>query len=543
MISTTHTDSPSTREALAPLGPEILTLAAALAARAEQAPDALAFADGAETLSYGELQEKATALAGGLARLGVGSGDRVALLLPAGLDFVSVFFALQILRAVPCAFDPGAPPETAARRAAQVRPTLTLTIGASEALSAAGLRWVALADVPRQAPARSLQSVTGDDPAFLQPTSGTSGEPRAAVILQRQALASLRAARDGIGIGREDVLVSWVPPWHDLGLLRFVLGPVYFGAPCHLVEPAIRTLPLWLRTASEVRATILGAPDFAWRLATRLVDPAGLDLSALRSATNGGEPVRRSTIEAFEARFGTPGALRPGYGLAEATLGVTSLRPGEPPRVDDRGNVSCGRPLPGVEVRIMAEEKEEEEGIGEILVRGPAVFAGYFEAAAASAEALRDGWLHTGDVGRLDAEGHLYVLGRRRALLKRGGAPLAPRELEEAAGSVPGVRVAAAVGLPPAGDAATEEIIIAFEAAFEADPASAAPLSQLAAEVAAAIERSAGFAPDQVVALAPRSIPRTANGKIRHPELRRALLDGDLAHRGSILFSARRSLL
>jgi fatty-acyl-CoA synthase len=532
VISTTYVSCSTTRQALAPLGPEILTLAAALAGRAKQAPEVLAFADGAETLSYGELQEEAAALAGGLARLGVGPGDRVALLLPAGLDFVRAFFALQILRAVPCAFDPGAPPETAARRAAQVCPTLTLTVGAAEAFTGAGLRWVALVDVPRQAPAGPLPTGTGDDPAFLQPTSGTSGEPRAALILQRQALASLRAARDGIGIGREDVLVSWVPPWHDLGLLRFVLGPVYFGAPCHLVEPAIRTLPLWLRTAAEVRATILGAPDFAWRLATRLVNPAGLDLSSLRYATNGGEPVRRSTIEAFEARFGTPGVLRPGYGLAEATLGVTSLRPGEPLRVDDRGNVSCGRPLPGVEVRIA----EEEEGIGEILVRGAAVFAGYFEAAAASVEALRDGWLHTGDVGRLDGDGHLYVLGRRRALLKRGGAPLAPRELEEAA-SVPGVRVAAAVGLPPSEGAVTEEIVVAFEA----DPASAAPLPQLAAEVAAAIERSAGFAPDQVVALAPRSIPRTANGKIRHPELRRALLDGDLERRGSVLFSARRS--
>ena len=177
--------------------------------------------------------------------------------------------------------------------------------------------------------------------------------------------------------------------------------------------------------------------------------------------------MRRSTIAGFEERFGVPGVLRPGYGLAEATLGVTALRPGEPLRVDGRGNVSCGRPFPGVEVRIA--RRTGEEASGEILVRGPAVFAGYFDAAEATAEALRDGWLHTGDVGRLDADGHLYVLGRRRALLKRGGAPLAPRELEEAAGSVPGVRLAAAVGLPPAGDAATEEIAVAVEA----DPASA----------------------------------------------------------------------
>jgi acyl-CoA synthetase (AMP-forming)/AMP-acid ligase II len=326
------------------------------------------------------------------------------------------------------------------------------------------------------------------------------------------------------------VLVSWVPPWHDLGLVRFILGPVYCGAPCHLVQPAIRTIPLWLETASRVRATLLGAPDFAYRLAVRLAEPRGLDLSALRYATNGGEPVRRSTIIAFEERFGVPGVVRPGYGLAEATLGVTVLRPDEPLRVDDRGNVSCGRPFPEVEVRIAPEAGD----VGEILVRGPAVFAGYFEAEEATAEVLREGWLHTGDIGRLDADGHLYVLGRKRALLKRGGVPLAPRELEEAAQSVPGVRIAAAVGLPPSPAAATEEIVVAAEI----DPALSLP--SLAEALVEAVEKAVGFAPDGVVLLAPRTLPRTANGKIRHRHLRDLLLAGDLERGGAVLFSSRR---
>jgi acyl-CoA synthetase (AMP-forming)/AMP-acid ligase II len=196
-------------------------------------------------------------------------------------------------------------------------------------------------------------------------------------------------------------------------------------------------------------------------------------------------------------------------------------------RVDARCNVSCGRPFPGIEVRIDGEMP------GEILVRGPAVFAGYFEAEEASREALRDGWLHTGDIGQLDADGHLYVLGRRRALLKRGGVPLAPRELEEAVAGVPGLRVAAAIGLPPASDAATEEIVLAVEA----DPQAALP--QLAAAVAGAIEKALGFAPDRVVVLAPRTLPRTANGKIRHQVLRSELMDGELARRGAVLFNAQ----
>jgi len=519
-----------------------------LARRAADSPEALAFADalpGGERLSYAELRTQAETLAGALMDQGIGRGDRVALLLPAGLDFIRVFFALQRLAAAPCAFDPGAPPETAARRASRVRPRLVLVggpaaEGMTEACAAAGLRSVPLAllaDIGRRARLPPIDSETGDPEAvaFLQPTSGTTGEARAAVISQRNALASLRAARDHLGIGPQDVLVSWVPPWHDLGLLRFVLGPVYFGAPCHLVPPAIRTLGLWLATASKVRATVLGAPDFAYRLATRIVDPRGLDLSALRYATNGGEPVRASTIRDFELRFGVPGTLRPGYGLAEATLGVTCLRPGEPLRIDAHGNVSCGLPFPDVEVRIDREEGE----VGEILVRGPGVFAGYFqddfEAEESSREALRDGWLHTGDIGALDAGGHLYVLGRRRALLKRGGAPLAPREMEEAAERVPGVRVAVCVGLPPGPDSATEEIAVVLEA----EPGFPAPLAELTTAAVAAVEAAVGFAPDRVLVLAPRNIPRTANGKVRHQELRRLLTEGALVRAGAVLFSSR----
>jgi len=523
------------------IGDDVETLDAVLTARAGDAPGRLAFSEAAETATYAELRSETAALAGGLARLGVAYGDRVVLVLPAGLTFIRAFFALQRLAAAPCALDPQVPPTTTAARATRVRPRLVLTAGAgaegvAAACDAAGLRVVDIAAVPRAAPFRE-QRVRADDVAFLQLTSGTSGEPRAAVITQRNVLASLRAARELLAIEPRDILVSWVPPWHDLGLLRFVLGPVHFGTPCHLVPPAIRTLGQWLARASEVRATILGAPDFAYRLAARLVDPHGLDLSSLRFATNGGEPVRQSTILAFEERFRVPGVIRPGYGLAEATLGVTCLRPGEALRVDSHGNVSCGRPFPGVEVRIAGSDAVETGRVGEILLRGPACFGGYFEAPEASRQILRGGWLHSGDVGVLDRDRHLYVLSRERALLKRGGVPLAPRELEEPAELLRGVRVAAAVGLPSAGDGAGEEIVLAVEV----DPAHDDAPSRLAAAAAATAERTVGFPIETVMVLAPRSIPRTANGKIRYQEFRRKLAGGELDREGMILFTMRRS--
>ncbi|MBI4916782.1 MAG: AMP-binding protein [Acidobacteria bacterium] len=491
------------------------TLAAVLRHRAGSSAGSIAFVEGTCRLTYGELRDDAQRLGAAFAAAGVVAGDRVALALPSGLDFVRAFFALQRIGAIPCAFDPSIPAPTLVRRAGRIRPRLLVTGGhhgdpLAQAAQEAGLDAVGIDDLG--VGGGHVPPVPDDTEAvaFLQPTSGTSGEPRAAVVRQRNVIASLRASRELLDPGPSDVLVGWVPPWHDLGLLRFVLGPVYLGVPCHVVPPAIRTIPQWLSTIAEVRGTITGAPDFAYRLATRLVDPCGLDLSSLRFATNGGEPVRASTVAAFEARFSLHDVLRAGYGLAEATLGVSCVRPGEAMRVDARGNVSCGRPLDGVEVRLDAPA-----GAGEILVKSPAVFAGYFEDEEATRGVLDGGWLRTGDVGALDDNGQLFVLGRKRAMLKRGGIPLAPRELEEIAQTVPGVRIAAAVGLPAGAGGLTEEIVVVVEA-----EAGVPGRERLAAMVSSAVEHALGFAPERVVTLEPRSIPLTANGKIRHDVLR-----------------------
>ncbi len=463
-----------------------VTLDEVLACRAAADGERLAFTHGESRMSYHELSHDAASLAAGLARLGVRRGDRLALVLPAGLDFVRVFWAAVRLGAISCALNPFAPIETLARRVARVRPRLTIS---------------SIDEIPRATPL-PLSPGDSNDIAYLQPTSGSSGEPRLAMIRHRNVTAVQRAAIEALSIGGDDVLVSWVPPWHDLGLVRFVITPVFTGAACHIVTPWVRTIPEWLATIGRVRGTITGAPDFAYRLAARLVDRGNVDLSTLRFATNGGEPVRFSTIESFESKFGLRGIVLPGYGLAEATLGVSSIRPGESLRVDDRGNVSCGRSLPGVEVRIDHTACAPLLTNGEILVRGEGVFAGYFD----DEPMPRDGWLHTGDAGRLDDDGHLYVLGRRRAILKRGGATVAPRELEEAAMCVSDVKIAAAV-------AVADEIVVVIET----DSAR----NDLTSAVSRAIHRAVGFRPDHVIR---RSIPRTSNGKIRYDALRMGLM-------------------
>jgi fatty-acyl-CoA synthase len=508
---------------------EPATLAELLTMRAEADPERIAYAEGDRELTYRQVFEVASSFAAELLAAGHcvsatrtedGVTPRVALSLRAGLSFVRAFWGLQLLGVASCALNPQSPAESIVRRAQRVRPELLITddpdvLAASEL---AGLRATLLTDVQLPAgPVPPVARATPDDIAVLQTTSGTSGEPRAAMIRHRNLLDAVRGPADALGFGAHDVFVSWVPPWHDLGLVRFIVGALYYGAPCHIVQPAVATIPEWLRTITRVRGTVTGAPDFAYRLAARMVDPKTVDLTSLRNATNGGEPVRASTIASFETTFGVAGVIRAGYGLAEATLGVTCMRPGEAVRIDERNHVSCGTALPRIELRIDAADTEA----GEIVVGGPLVFAGYFDAPEATDAAIRDGWLYTGDIGRLDADGHLYVLGRKRAMLKRGGAVLAPREVEEAAQSVDGVRIAAAVGM--SSEFATEEIVVAVEIDDLAEPAA------IRAAVTDAVRAQLGFAPERVVALRRNSIPRTYNGKLRHDALRTALQDGTMA--------------
>ena len=473
-----------------------LVVGDALVRAAERGADRTAFVQGADRIGFGQLLDRASSRGAALQANGVGSQDRVAIAMSPGLPLVEVFWAAQLIGAVPCVFNPFVPTPTLTKRIGMARPVAVVSDETA-------------ASMPAGRSHRGEPDVGSEDLAYLQLTSGTTGAPRLSMISHRSLLAYFAGA--GHEWASDDVLVGWVPPWHDLGLVQFIIMPVVRGLPCHLVTPLIRTIPDWLQTISAVGGTMSAAPDFAYRLATRMVDPATVDISSLRFSTNGGEPVRWSTITHFEQRFGVPGAVRPGYGLGEATLAVATGWPGEARPVDERGNVSCGRPMPGLEVRAGSSVDEP----GEIVVRGEAVFTGYFDAPEETSRVLRDGWLHTGDIGYLDAESRLFVLGRRSGMIKRGGALVAPRELEDAALTVEGVRIAAAVSLPDAARHHEETIVVAIEAQVGAERSE----PKIAAEVSRAIVRALGFAPGRVTVVAPRSIPRTENGKIRHPEL------------------------
>lgn len=517
------------------MSPAFCEFAAALVARGRETPDALAFACDGERLTYGRLLDEASRLAAGLAAQGLVPRDRVALVLPAGLEFVRGFAAAKLAGAVPFAIPPEISPAMAMARAARGRPRIALThadarAGLALAVQDRSIPVLAIEEVALPLHAsfapRALPEVEPEDPAILQLTSGTTGEPRLAALSHRALSAWRQQAAGPLLAGPGDILAGWAPPWHVMGLVRFIILPVICGVETHLVQPAVRTLGTWLETAARERATFTAASDFALRTAVRLVGRRQLDLGALRCVVTGGEAVRASSIRAFEERFDLAGIVRPGYGLAEATLTVAWVRPGETLAVDPAGNVSCGRPLSGVALRIVDERGAERAPgePGEIRVQSASLFSGYFDGSPGDTRLLDDGWLATGDWGRLGPDGDLFVLGRRRNLLKHGGATYAPRELEEAAERVGGVAAAAALALARGGQEGSVLVVV-----VEASHAVDREPEDLARAVAVAIRREIGLLPGEVLVVTPGTLPRTGNGKLRHAELRRALATAALA--------------
>ena len=522
------------------------TYAQALVHAARTRPRGLAYTFADQAVSWAELYARARARAVGLRAHSIAAGDRVVLLLPAGLELVAMFAAVSLLGGVPAVLNPGLPAATALARARRLRPRLVVAATMQPGLAAAdpSLPLAQAEELPRDGDLPAEPPVPDPhDVALLQMTSGTTGEPRAVQLSHRAITAWQRLFSEVYAIGEDDVLCGWAPPWHVMGLLRFVVLPPFHGCPSHLVPPAVSSLGDWLETLARVGATLTSATDFSLRHALRLVDPSSLDLRRLRLIASGGEPMRLSTLCEFEERVGLPGVVRPAYGLAEATMGVTSVRRGEVLRSDDAGNVSCGRPLVGVELRILDEHgKAVPPGArGEIVLRSPTLFSGYFEAEDETRQVLRDGWLYTGDCGRLDEGGELFVVGRQRLLIKHAGAAFAPREIEEAVDAVPGVVRSAALGLAR-GDG-REQIVVAAEVTAEVTTEVTTDIgatasdsaARLAAQVARAVRDSIGVPPAEVLLLRRGTLPATETGKLRHAVFRQRLLQGELTARELVL--------
>jgi len=329
---------------------------------------------------------------------------------------------------------------------------------------------------------------------------------------------------------RDDVVVSWLPLYHDMGLIGCAFTPPWNGAPLHLLPPDLKNPRVWLEMVTRVGATFTVSPDFGYRNCVRNIgDTTGLDLSSLKQALSGAEPVRLSTIEAFESKFGVENLITPCYGLAEATLAVAIWPRRTPLRLDSSGKfLSVGQPCRGVRVRIMDGPDEVKAGVeAEICVTSPGVMQGYYNNPEATAQVLSpDGWLRTGDLGFLDTEGYLYVTGRLKDVIILGGENVIPADIEEIVDHIAGVRYSAAVGLESE-RTGTQRLHVVAEVREQAGDA--LTLSRLVREIVQRVREGRGHRPARVLLVRPGTIPKTSSGKIQRSRLGDMIARDELA--------------
>jgi 1-acyl-sn-glycerol-3-phosphate acyltransferase len=541
-----------------------------------------------EEMTYADLARRVRAVAAGLARLGVGPGMAVGIMLPTGLDYFASFFGAQAAGGIPVPLYPPARKsqiEDHLRRQAGILRTAgaVVLVTFSEVLTLArlvgaqlpGLKVTTVADLSAASAGAGEAflppSVRAEDIAFLQFTSGSTGNPKGVVLTHANLLANLRAIGKGADIHPEDVVVSWLPLYHDMGLIGCWMGALYFGMPLVLMSPlAFLARPSrWLTAIHRHGGTLSAAPNFAYELCVNKVpdeEIAGLDLSSWRMALNGAEPVSPEAIRRFTARFAPyrfrPGSLSPVYGLAESSLAVAFPPLGRPPLVDAVERepfqrtgkavpvvpaaeahstdpaavlrfVSCGMPLAGHEIRVVDDSGREagERQEGRLEFKGPSATSGYFKNPEATAQLIHGDWRDSGDRAYM-AAGEVYITGRVKDIIIRGGRNLYPQELEGAVGEVPGVRkgCVAVFGSPdPA--TGTERLVVMAETRERGE----GELETIRQAIQDATVDLLGTPADAVALVPPNAVPKTSSGKIRRSSAREVYESGRMGRGGAAL--------
>lgn len=549
------------RDVLAPEIAEMLsgaTVVECLARRASDVSTAFSVESLEEprvTYTGAELLAQVSRAAHGLARLGVGARDRVMIVLPTSADFVLSFWGTLFAGATPV---PAYPPvslhqlpvfrEKLARMAAVVGARMVVMPEALRAvLTPEGDQRIAEATVvtPEEVwqaagvgPWQDAVRPTADDLALIQFSSGSTGDPRAVCLTHRNILTNVRAFLSRVHMQPEDVIVSWLPLYHDMGLIGTMMGTLLAGTEVVLMPPTdfLRRPARWLEVIGEYGGTVTVAPQFAYNLCVRKVDPAALadvDLSSLRVALNGAEPVDARGVAAFQRRFRPfglrPRVVTPCYGLAEGTLAASMCFAGQRvrtialPAVADSGNggrvkvVCVGKPMADTEIRIRSPRGAwlAPGRIGEICLRGPSVTTGYIGEDGPKPALDGGGWLATGDLGFLD-EGELFVTGRLKDLIIIGGRNLYPQDIEATAAEVAGLRPGrvAAFGITEP-ERATEVLVLLAEVTDTASSGAGA-----ASALRQRLRARFAVTPYDIVLLRRGQIPLTTSGKIRRAQAR-----------------------
>ena len=545
------------------------------------------------TMTFGELYSSAQKCAEELARRGVTPGGRVSLMLPTSRQFFVCYAGILLAGGVPV---PIYPPfradrieEYAERQGAilnNAEVCLLLTFRRAETVAqlmkprVKSLLAVVDAEKLIEASEKAPPPAPGALPAFiggsrvrkpsdlalLQYTSGSTGDPKGVRLTHANLLANMRAIGEAVQIQSSDMGVSWLPLYHDMGLIGAWLTMLLYGAHLVVMSPmAFLTRPeRWLQAVTKHKGTLTAAPNFAFELCARKIPDSaleGLDLSSWRAALNGAEPVNPETLERFAKRFEKRGFRRetmlPVYGLAEASLAVTVPPLNREPKIDrveretfaTEGRavpvashdanaiefVSAGMPIPGHEVLIADKDGREvpERTEGFLWFRGPSATSGYFQNPEATAKLFEAGprseegaypWVNSGDRA-YQADGEIYITGRVKDIIIKGGRNLYPHEVEELTSHVEGIRKGCIVAFGVTGEqTGTEKLVIVAETREQ----DAKKRTALTAKINEEVARGLGLPPDRVELIPPGSIPKTSSGKLRREETKQRYLNGKL---------------
>ncbi|MGZ5910221.1 MAG: AMP-binding protein [Reyranella sp.] len=520
--------------------------------------------DGKETpITYRQLRERARAVARGLLARGLEPGQRVAIMLPTSEAFFVAFFGVLYAGGVPTPIYPPARlsrvEEHLRRQANILRNARAVMLIAAPEASAVGrllglqldaLQRIESVDALAAAGAKDvpLPAARATDMALVQYTSGSTGDPKGVMLSHANLLANIRAMGEAMEAGPSDVFVSWLPLYHDMGLIGAWLGSLYFAAPLVVMSPLVFLVrpESWLWAIHRHKGTLSAAPNFAFELCLRRIDEpmiAGLDLGSLRMVTNGAEAVSPTTIRRFAERFGAHGfrqsAMAPVYGLAENAVGLAfpplgrapiidrvdrraltghgKAAPAPPEAMDALEFVACGRPLPGHQIRIVdatGEVGERQEG--RLQFRGPSASSGYLDNPAKTTEMFDGPWLNSGDLAYV-AGGDVFITGRSKDIIIRAGRHIYPEELEAAIGDLAGVRKGCVAVFGTADPrAGTERLVVVAETRLT----EASELTAVRRHVEETATRLLDTPPEETLLVPPGSVLKTSSGKLRRAATR-----------------------
>ncbi len=528
--------------------------------------------DGSEkVITYGELYAQALKVAGGLSEYNIEQGDTIAIMLPTCEDFFYTFFGVLLLGAIPVPIYPPFRPERieeyAMREANILRNAnarLLITFHQAQRLSdllqvfISSLRGVTTVDALKKSTQNAPSvTITNNMPALIQYTSGSTSLPKGVLLSHQNLLANIRSTGVSIQISPADVGVSWLPLYHDMGLIGSWLTCFYHANPVVIMSPlSFLTRPeRWLWAIHYHRGTLSAAPNFAYELCVRRIKPEsieGLDLSSWRLTFNGAEAVNPKTIASFTKKFEPygfkPQTMFPVYGLAESSVALVFPPINREPKIDTINRelfekeqravpaspnelnalqfVCCGKAIIDHEICIVDKDDNpvSERRIGYLHFRGPSSMLGYYQQPEATKAITHDGWLDSGDLAYL-ADGELYITGRKKDTIIKAGRNLYPEEIEEVTSQVSGVRKGCVVAFGVADNkSGTEKLVIVVETNEKVSTVRKKMHHEINEKIAIVL----GFVPDEVILVPPKTIPKTSSGKLQRSRTKLAYIDKKL---------------